>query len=84
MSEELLMVTYKGNVLEKLKKCGTKAPFRLNENGDTEQAVEMQICKGAQGMPIEQLKEMFVASIFEDKSLIAKPIKHEWITHFFA
>jgi len=77
------MVTYKGDVVDKLKDSRTPNPFRLNGNGDTEQAVEMTICKGGQGIPIKQLKELFVKMILADKDLVAKIIKHEWVTHFF-
>jgi hypothetical protein len=37
---ETLMITYEGDIREKLRACGTRTPFRLNADGDTEQLVE--------------------------------------------
>ena len=36
-----LVVTYKGNIVEKLKRCGTRTDFHLLPNGNTEQVCDV-------------------------------------------
>ena len=36
----VLCITYAGDVTSSIKACGTRCPFRLNENGNTELVIE--------------------------------------------
>ena len=40
MERILFIVTYSGDITEKLKACGTQCPYRLTPEGNTEQQVE--------------------------------------------
>lgn len=60
------IVTYAGDITDKLKVIGSRCPFRLNADGNTEQMVECFRGIGAGDTPIETLAKMIEPSILQD------------------
>jgi len=71
-----LFVTYQGDITQKLKDCGTKCPFRLNADGNTEQIIE--VLKGEDIKSLDTARQYIEAMIIMDCATIGDVISHAW------
>jgi hypothetical protein len=73
------IVTYAGDITEKLKACGSQCPHRLTDDGNTEQMVECVRGGASSLIQIETLAKMSEPFIIQDCAKNGTVIRWTWV-----
>lgn len=80
MDEQItLLILYEGDITELLKASGSRCPFRLTGDGDTEQSVELTRGMAGINIPIEEFTQEAAPFILDDAKRNGRIKSHRWI-----
>jgi hypothetical protein len=73
------IVTYRGDVTKTLTACGTKCPFRLTPEGNTEQVMHVNRGLGSAGYTDQSFMNLTEQLILKDCKKVGEIISQKWI-----
>lgn len=76
----MLLIVYEGDITEKLRASGTKAQFNLNDDGDTEQHIQVDRGKASSHMSADEFMRFTEKDILEEAAKNGRVKSHRWFT----
>jgi hypothetical protein len=77
-----VVLTYKGDITQKLKDCATSCPFKIDGDGNTEQIVECFQGMAAADMSDDEFTKFATPIVLGDASKNGKILRHRWMPVF--